>query len=202
MVSSDKAINEQLLLSHSTNLTQLRADPIGALVTSAFFVGTPWLILLWLVFFPVVVASAERWLGSLRLVAAFVAGHVGATTLRAVLLANLATHRSLAMNANKIDVGASYGFAGVVGVMTFRFRRPWNWCWIVGWFVGIAVVTAVAHSVPMGHLAALLLGLACYPFTRSAIVRRRRGDPLWSPPDWAVESSRRWIDGSERRHVG
>ena len=68
-----------LLRSQSTNLHNLRAHPVDVLFRSAFWSGTtvylPFLILL-----VVVLAPAEEWLGTFRLILVFWLGHVGATS--------------------------------------------------------------------------------------------------------------------------
>jgi hypothetical protein len=78
-----------LVASASTNLHNMRIDPLRVLVVSAFWVqSTPWIWLL----VPLVVAvlaSAELLLGTRRTLLIFAVGHLGATALTVAAIANL-----------------------------------------------------------------------------------------------------------------
>jgi hypothetical protein len=61
-------------------------------------------------------------------------------------------------------------------VLTYFIARPWRWLYLSGALVWVAVPVAVsADFTPVGHLAALFVGLAWYPLTRG------RRDPQWAP---------------------
>jgi hypothetical protein len=68
--SSTVTVDRRLLLQHSTNLSRLRHDPISVLLTSASWVA-PHELWLWAGLFPLVLAPAERWLGSIRVIVVF-----------------------------------------------------------------------------------------------------------------------------------
>ena len=75
--------------------------------------------------FPLVLAPAERWLGTLRTIVAFFIGHVGATLITAAVLALLIHHDYLPRRLRDVvDVGSSYGFMCVAGLFTYRLPYP------------------------------------------------------------------------------
>src|SRR5579862_6307645 len=98
-----------LLRTQSTNLHNLRTHAVDVLFRSAFWSGSttylPFLLLL-----AVVLAPAEAWLGSFRLILIFLLGHVGATLVTAVALSHgLFSSSGGTGLARTIDVGVSYG---------------------------------------------------------------------------------------------
>lgn len=196
--SSTVDLRHALLTEHSTNLDHLRSDPISVLVTSAFWVTAPELWL-WTALFPLVLAPAERWLGSLRTIAVFAVGHVGATVVTACVLAFLIRHGYAPRHLRDvIDVGSSYGFFCVAALFTYRLPGGWRWLWAGGLVVGtVAVLAADRAFADYGHLAAVLIGLALYPLTRVPAVRRRDHWPIWRPPDVVVEAERERIAAHE-----
>ena len=117
-------IVDSILREHSTNLDQLRTNPVRVLIRSAFWVDG-YLLLVWVVLFALVLAPAERWLGTVRWLVVFVAGHVGATLATAAGLW-LAIRWRLAPSSlsDVVDVGVSYGFAALAAVFTYRLPPP------------------------------------------------------------------------------
>jgi hypothetical protein len=103
------------------------------------------------VLFLVVVAPVERRLGSPRMLGAFAAGHVGAR-----------------------DVGVSYGFFGVAGLAGYLLApraRVFYFASLLGYVVVAAVLS---HTfTDFGHLAAVGIGLACYPLARTSMCTGR-----------------------------
>ena len=190
--SSGDRTSQALLSTHSTNLANLRADPVGSLVTSAFWLDPPQ-VARWAVLFALVLAPAERWLGTVRAVVAFATGHVLATLITAVVLDhNLFDLVGEDASRRAVDVGVSYGFYCVAALFTYRLPGRWRWVWAVvvaapiGWtFLDERTFTS------FGHLLAVALGFALYPMTRALSVRGRRALPVWRPPPAAVEASRR-----------
>jgi len=76
---------------------------------------------------------------------------------------------------NARDIGVSYFVVGVAALLTYRVVRPWRWLYLLA-IVGAAVIAVfVAHPMftQVGHLCAVLVGLACYP-----LARRRNARPL------------------------
>ncbi len=161
------AARHVLLHVDSTNLFQLTHHPLHALVLSALWTQAS---ALWgyLVLFTLIHAPVERWLGSWRWLAVVVFAHVGATFLAeaVVWLAIRAGVDEQSMQYT-LDIGVSYGLAGVAGVLTYRLRSPWRETYLVLAVLYLGGRVAVFHTfTDIGHLAALGLGLCCLPLTR------------------------------------
>ena len=156
-----------LLVAWSTNLHNLTRDPLQVLLASALWTDTASLAV-YALLFTVFLAPAEHWLGTGRwLLVAFI-GHVGATLISVGdFAADLSAHAANPALADDIDVGVSYAFVAVCGVLTYRIARPWRWLYLAA---GLALVTVpvILHGTvtDIGHLSALLLGLLCYPLAR------------------------------------
>ena len=181
MVSSSNQVVTLLLREHSTNLHELFASPMRVLVLSAFWAPN-YEFLVWAILFALVLAPAERWLGTSRWAAVFALGHVLATFGVAWGLWLAIRHGYAAKHLeNAIDVGVSYGFVSVAAVFSYRLPRRWRWPWAVA----LVVVTITALLVgrtftDAGHFLAVVIGFACYPLTRSAPIRSRAAGPIWS----------------------
>jgi rhomboid family protein len=77
--------------------------------------------------------------------------------------------------AYTIDIGVSYGLAGVVGVLTYGIPRPWRWGYLAGILAFFAFpVLRGGTFTDLGHLTALLIGLCCYVLTPPGRARLRR----------------------------
>lgn len=157
----------RMLRNDSTNLHHLASDPLRVLGTSLLWLdGYRWWWL-YLLVFCVFLAPAERWLGSLRFVLVGLIAHVVATYLSEGFLywqiqESMVSPRYL----NARDVGVSYVVVGIIGVLTYAIPRRWRLLYLVGalgWFAGSVALHPTFTSV--GHLAALLIGLALYPVT-------------------------------------
>jgi tRNA(Arg) A34 adenosine deaminase TadA len=156
-----------LLQSTSTNIHHLASDPLRVLFQSLLWIdGSYW----WpyLVIFTVFLAPAERWLGHLRWAAVGLICHVGATYLSEGYL-YWSIHESGASSRliDARDVGVSYFVVGIVGVLFFSVPRRWRWGYLAA--IGALAVGGLLYQTnftSLGHLCALLLGLACYPLTR------------------------------------
>ncbi|MBW4030730.1 MAG: hypothetical protein HIU57_08710 [Acidobacteria bacterium] len=181
MVSSSHRVVALLLEEHSTNLHQLFNSPLRALALSAFWAPN-YEFLVWAILFALVLAPAERWLGTRRWAIVFVSGHVFATLgvawgLWFAIQHGYASHHL----ENAIDVGVSYGFAAVAALFTFRIPRKWRWWW--AGLLTIAAVAAVAVGrtfTDSGHLLAVIIGFACYPLTRTTAIAERTRSPIWA----------------------
>jgi hypothetical protein len=160
----------RLVLERSTNLHELAVHPVRVLFESAFWVAAPWNALAWGVLFTLVLAPAEHWLGTLRWTAVLAAGHVGATVITAAGLwlavrADAVDHSV----THAVDVGASYGFLAVAGVLVYRLPRRWRVPVVAGAAAGLMLYFAVDRSyADAGHLIAFAIGLACYPLVPSS----------------------------------
>ena len=181
LATSSSTVARALLLERSTNLHELANDPVRVVIASAFFVASAPEWLVWAALFTLIAAPVEHRIGSGRAVAVFAIGHVGATLLTAVglwlaLQDNLIQHSVV----RAVDVGASYGFVALAGVLTYLLPRPLRRAYVGACL--LALVAALAYSpsfTDFGHLLALLSGLACRRFVRA---RRHphedsRGDP-------------------------
>lgn len=160
-----------LLRTQSTNLSNLRHDPVHVLFTSAFWIDGGARPPLLIVPFALVLAPVERWLGTKRAVLVFVSGHVGATLMTAGLVDVQARHgwasRSL---THTIDVGFSYGFVAVAGVLAFRLPGGWRRVFLGLLFaVLVAGIADGATFTDIGHLLAGFIGVGL------ALLFRRRG---------------------------
>jgi len=197
--TSTVTVDKQLLWLHSTNITHLKDDPVSVLATSAFWL-TGFELVAWIVLFPLVLAPAEKWLGTLRVIVVFVIGHVGATLVTAAGIAFMVRH-GLAPRRLKdvIDVGSSYGFGAVVGIFSYRLRGRWGLLWAGCWLAAaLAMVAFDARFADYGHLVALLIGLALYPLTRVERVRRHASWPIWRPLTLLVDAERDRLDVTEQ----
>ena len=168
--TSSQQMADQLLLARSTNLRHLVSDPMRVLFGSAFWVSDTSELLLSIILFTLVAANVERWLGTGRTIILFFVGHVGATVLVAFWLwasLNFTVVRSPITNAQ--DVGSSYGFAALAGLLVYRILRPKRWIYLIGIIAVIGVSLVIEPSFTnWGHLIALGIG-----FTSSSIIPRR-----------------------------
>lgn len=144
----------------STNLHNLRHGHYGTLLGSAFVVDAgP--IYRWLPGLVCLLALAELFWRSGRLVLTFTVGHVGATVLVAVGLAvAIRAGWTPASVGHDVDVGMSYGAAAVLGALTAVIPARWRCAWIGWWLaVALAVVAISRYFTDVGHAVALLLGM-------------------------------------------
>ena len=157
-----------LLQKESTNLHHLASDPIRVLIQSLLWIdGQYW----WpyLVVFTLFLAPAERWLGHLRWLLVGLVCHVGATYLsEGYLYWRIQQALTSPRLIDARDIGVSYFVVGIVAVLTYHIPRPWRWVYLAGIVAVFGIAMAVrTNFTGLGHLAALGLGLACYPLTRS-----------------------------------
>ena len=157
-----------LLQKDSTNLHHLASDPVRVLVQSLLWIDgqywTPYLVV-----FTLFLAPAERWLGRLRWLFVGLVSHVGATYLsEGYLYWRIQEAVSSPRLIDARDIGVSYFVVGIVGVLTYRIPRRWRLMYVVGALLVFAISLAVKQDfTQLGHFSALLIGLACYPLTRS-----------------------------------
>ena len=183
LLGSSHQVVDLLLREHSTSLHQLRIDPVRVLIRSAFW-APGYAFLAWVVLFAVVLAPAERWLGTRRWVIVFAAGHVLATLGMSWALWSAIRYgwapREL---QDTIDVGVSYGLAAVAAVFTFRLPGVWRWRWAAALITTALAALFISRTfTDAGHLLALAIGFACYPLTTGPDMAARASRPVWSPP--------------------
>jgi hypothetical protein len=66
------------------------------------------------------------------------------------------------------DIGVSYFVVGIVGVLTYHVPPRWRWRYVIATLVVFGAFLAVKRDFTnLGHFCALLIGLTCYPLTRS-----------------------------------
>jgi Rhomboid-like protein len=163
--TSSPRIAQRLVLERSTNLHHLAHDPVRVLIASAFWVAHAWEVLPWAVLFTLVLAPAEQWLGTARWAIVFAAGHIGATLLTAAgLWLAIRADAVDASAAHSADVGVSYGFLAIAGVLTYRLPRRWRPAYVLllGGYILVAAFTRGTFT-DAGHALALAIGLALYP---------------------------------------
>lgn len=70
---------------------------------------------------------------------------------------------------NILDVGASCALASVAAMLTYWVPSPWRYVYLVIVLAvyGAPLVTGRTFT-DLGHFTSVLIGLACYPLTRSA----------------------------------
>jgi hypothetical protein len=147
----------ELLLHRSTNLHHLAGDPIHVLLSSLLWIdGYYW----WpyAIVFCLLLAPAERWLGPLRWLVIGLTAHTIATYIgEGVLYLRIQDAAASPRLINARDIG-------IAGVLTYRIRRPWRWLYLG---ICVALLVAAVAVTPgftqIGHLSALVVGLACYP---------------------------------------
>lgn len=153
-----------LLRDMSTNLHQLRAEPMTVLVRSAFW-ATPVEMVGWLFLFTLVAAPIEHWIGTRAWLLVFWVGHIGATLLVAVLLTvGVSSGRVPSSVVDTIDVGASYAFFCLAAVGTYGLRGRWRIAWaaLIVAYLAQAALTAPGFT-SVGHGLAALIGFAIGP---------------------------------------
>lgn len=167
--TSSSRVADALLQERSTNLLHLARDPLRVLLSSAFWVGSLRDWLGWVVLLTVFAAAVERWLGTMRTVSVFIIGHVGATLVTAAgLWVALRSDLVESSVVNARDVGASYGVAAVAAVLTYKLSGRWRLIYAGALIAFTGASVALDHNFTYwGHLIAVVIGLGCYPLTRT-----------------------------------
>jgi membrane associated rhomboid family serine protease len=167
-ISSAQSDNE-LLLTVSTNLHQLAHDPIRVLIASAFWTSGWWELALWTALFAVIVAPVERRLGWRRTTLTFAAGHLGATLIVAAgLWIGIQLGARDPADVVARDVGASYGFFAVAAVAAYLLAPRHRISYLAAIIGYVVAAAALFHTfTDFGHLAAVAIGLTCYPLVRA-----------------------------------
>jgi len=152
-----------VVLYASSNLRRLTSDPSEALFSSAFWLASGFRELaMWGLLFPLVLAPVERRLGTRRTISTFAIGHMGATLIVQAIVGTAIWLRLAASRwENAPDVGASYGFITVAGVLFALVPKRWRAVYamaLVGWIVLISHVTDPDFTT-FGHGIALVIGL-------------------------------------------
>jgi len=166
--------HDVLVRRASTNLHNLAHGHLGTLLGSALVVDAGPLYF-WLPFLTCLLALAELHLRTIRLIVAFLVGHIGATLVVAAALAAAVEFGWLPVSiARASDVGMSYGALAVLGAMTAAIPQRWRPAW-VGWWVAAGLASAIigADFTDAGHTIAVILGV---------LVSARFRQPIrWTP---------------------
>jgi hypothetical protein len=153
---------EDAVVSHmSTNVYNLAHGHFATLVGSVFVTSSGF-IYVWLPGLICLLALAELFWRSRRLILAFGLGHVGATLIVAVGLAAAIRFGWLPISvARASDVGISYGAVAVLGALTVVIPPRWRPAWI-GWWLMVALVAVFFGDdfTNAGHLIALMIGMS------------------------------------------
>jgi hypothetical protein len=159
-----------IVMTSSTDLTNLRQRPLAVLFASAFVISPA--SGLWIVA-PMVVAygALERWLGRASVILVAMLGHVGATLFVATMeITSLAKGRVGFRIAVIPDVGVSYGLAAVAAVLIVRVGDTWRRRYVVmSLVVVVGQFLILRNFTGLGHVTAWLIGLAvAVPLSRHA----------------------------------
>ena len=204
LLGSSDRVARLLLLQDSTSLHQFRIDPIKVLIRSAFW-APGYEFLASAVLFAVILAPAEQWLGTRRLVTVFASGHVLATLGAATALwLSIRYGWSSKRLENTVDVGVSYGFAAVAAIFTFRLPGKWRW-WFATALVAVAIAALLSSQTftDVGHLVALAIGFSFYPMTKHDETRSRARSRVWSTrPVGSKKRGSRKRDSTNRQKPG
>ncbi|MFJ9518330.1 rhomboid-like protein [Kitasatospora sp. NPDC101801] len=170
----DPANLEWFLGKRSTNIEQLRAHPVHALLASAIWTEQA-AFPFYFVIFNVFHVPVERWLGTRRWLTVALTAHVLATLISEGIVAwGVDAGRLPANLATTVDVGVSYALAGVEGVLTYRFAGRWRWLYGGGLLFFYLLPLITSHTfTDLGHFCSVLIGLSFYRFAR--------GRPTWDP---------------------
>lgn len=174
----------------STNVTNLRHDPLGSLVASAFI--QPVSAVAWLALIALAVFGANRVLGNWRTVLVCGTGHVVGTLVSEGIVAVRIAHGLLpASDAHILDVGPSYIVVSALTVVALYGSWPARAAAALGFaalifagqiFSGLSTlqVSAVGHTVAITS-SALLGSVLVWQIRRKHRRRRDRLSPV--PPD-------------------
>ncbi|OBK18139.1 rhomboid-like protein [Mycobacterium asiaticum] len=174
MLLIDPQTHDRVIRNASTNVHNLAHGRLGTLLGSAFVVeACP--LYFWMPFLTCLLVLAELQMRTLRLVAAFLIGHIGATLVVAAVLATAVKLGWMPWSITRAsDVGMSYGALAVLGALTATIPRQWRPAWIV-WWLAVSVSAAVigGEFTNAGHAVALTLGML--------VGTRFHGAAHWTP---------------------
>src|ERR1700740_517372 len=166
--------HDVLVQRASTNLHNLAHGPVRTLLGSALVVDAGPLYF-GLPFLTCLLALAELHLRTIRLVVAFVVGHIGATLVVAAALAAAVEFGWMPASITRAsDVGMSYGALAVLGAMTAVIPSRWRAVW-VGWWIAAGLAAAIIGGdfTDAGPNVAVILGV---------LVSARFQQPIhWTP---------------------
>ncbi len=166
--------HDLLVAYASTNLHNLAHGRLTTLLDSAFVVDAGPMYF-WLPFLTCLLVLAELHLRTMRVLMAFLVGHIGATLVVAAILAGAVELEWMPFSITRAaDTGMSYGALAVLGALTATIARRWRPAWI-GWWVSAGITAAVvdADFTNVGHSVAVILGVL--------VASRFRQPVRWTP---------------------
>jgi membrane associated rhomboid family serine protease len=184
----DDGDHDAVLRTSSTDVHHLSTHPIFVLVTSALWVDGIVDGLLAVLVLGVLATILERRVGTRWVVAIFASGHVVATLLTEGAVA-VGVHVGMLPSTatSRIDVGASYGLAALLGatagLLPRRIRTSGVFvAWIyLGW--------PIANRFDMtswGHLIALAVGVCWWPYLARLAPMRRHDELIGMMERWST----------------
>jgi rhomboid family protein len=162
----DDGDHDAVLRTSSTDVHHLSTHPIFVLVTSAVWVDGIVDGLLAVLVLGILATILERRVGTRWVVAIFASGHVGATLLTEGAVALGVYLGVLPSSAvSRIDVGASYGLAALLGATAGLLPRRVRITGVVGaWiYLGWPIVNRF-DMTSWGHVLALAIGVCWWPW--------------------------------------
>lgn len=166
--------HDRVIRHASTNLHNLSQGRLTTLVGSAFVVEAGPLYF-WMPFLACLLVLAELQLHTVRLVLAFMVGHVGTTLVVAAALALAVKAGWMPWSITRAsDVGMSYGALAVLGALTATIPRSLRVAWVT-WWVAVSVSAAAigGEFTNAGHTVAVILGML--------VSMRLGGSSHWTP---------------------
>ncbi len=129
----DTGDHDAILKFSSTDVDHLSRHPLFVLVSSAFWVDGVVDSIVAILVLGIVATLLERRIGTRWVVAIFASGHVGATLLTEGSVA-LGVHYGMlpATATSRLDVGASYGLAAMLGAAAGLLPRPVRTIGVIG----------------------------------------------------------------------
>jgi len=156
------------LQRYSTDGLNLRRAPLVVLAGSALFIPSEY----WgldLVFTALALASFERRVGAWATATVFSAGHIGATLATQLPIMSAVKHGVLAESElRRIDVGASFGVYACLGAYAGVVDSRWQKIGLAATVLSLPITGATGGDpiAALGHPAAVLIGMAMWPWLR------------------------------------
>lgn len=165
---ADPGLVHTLYQGSSTDVAHLVRMPVQVLLASALWIAGG-ILSPYTAAFVLVLTSLERRIGGARTACVFLAGHVLATlaTEIPVGLAVLVGHLP-ETSLHRLDYGISFGVAASTGALA-GLLSPWLRWPLLTMVVGLLASDLMEFVDPMtdwGHLIALTIGVAGWPFVR------------------------------------
>jgi hypothetical protein len=178
----DDGDHDAVLRTSSTDVHHLSTHPIFVLVTSAMWVDGIVDGLLAVLVLGALATILERRVGTRWVVAIFASGHVGATLVtEGAVAAGVYLGVLPASAVSRIDVGASYGLAALLGATAGLLPRRIRTAGVLGAWIYLGWPIATRFDMTSwGHVIALGIGVCWWPWlqrhatataTRSAAMR-------------------------------